>query len=148
MVMVRLDSGWLFYQKMSEILSTLNERLLMGYLYIFGTILFTVYGQIIIKWQVSNAGAFPGDATGKIWFFLQLAVNPWVISSIVAGFFAFLCWIAAMTKFDLSYAYPFMSLSFVLVLALSALFFHEPVTAAKVLGVILIMAGIIIGARG
>ncbi|KAF5417306.1 MAG: 4-amino-4-deoxy-L-arabinose-phosphoundecaprenol flippase subunit ArnE [Candidatus Methanogaster sp.] len=120
----------------------------MGYLYIFGTILFTVYGQMIIKWQVSNAGAFPGDATGKIWFFLRLAVNPWVISSLCCAFLAFLCWIAAMTKFDLSYAYPFMSLSFVFVLILSASFFHEPVTMARVLGVIFIMAGIIIGARG
>ena len=120
----------------------------MGYLYIFGTILFTVYGQIIIKWQVSNAGAFPVDAGGKIWFLLRLAVNPWVISSLCGAFLAFLCWMAAMTKFDLSYAYPFMSLSFVFVFILSTLFFHEPVTMAKALGVIFIMAGIIIGARG
>jgi multidrug transporter EmrE-like cation transporter len=119
----------------------------VGYLYIFGTILFTVYGQIIIKWQVSNAGAFPEDAAEKIWFLLRLAFNPWVISSLCGAFLAFLCWVAAMTKFDLSYAYPFMSLSFVLVLILSALFFHEPITAAKVFGVIFIMAGIIIGAR-
>jgi multidrug transporter EmrE-like cation transporter len=120
----------------------------MGYLYIFGTILFTVYGQIIIKWQVSNAGVFPVDAAGKMCFLLRLAVNPWVISSLCGAFLAFLCWMAAMTKFDLSYAYPFMSLSFVFVLILSTLFFHEPVTAAKVLGVIFIMAGIIIGAKG
>ncbi|MCK4500343.1 hypothetical protein KAU11_07590 [Candidatus Babeliales bacterium] len=53
-----------------------------------------------------------------------------------------------MTKFDLSYAYPFISLSFVLVFILSALFFHKPVAVAKVLGIIFIMAGIIIGARG
>ncbi len=120
----------------------------MGYLYIFGTILFTVYGQIIIKWQVSNAGAFPVDAAGKMWFLLRMAVNPWVISSLCCAFLAFLCWVAAMTKFDLSYAYPFMSLSFVFVLVLSGFFFHEPVTMTKALGVIFIMAGIIIGARG
>ena len=119
----------------------------MGYLYIFGTILFTVYGQIIIKWQVSNAEAFPVDAAGKIWFLLRLAVNPWVISSLCCAFLAFLCWMAAMTKFELSYAYPFVSFSFVFVLILSALFFHEPVTAAKVLGVVFIVAGIIVGAR-
>jgi multidrug transporter EmrE-like cation transporter len=120
----------------------------VGYLYILGTILFTVYGQIVIKWQVSGAGPFPVDATGKMWFLLRLAVNPWVISSLCCAFLAFLCWMAAMTKFDLSYAYPFVSLSFVFVLILSALFFHEPVTVAKVLGVLLIMAGIIVGAQG
>ena len=119
----------------------------MGYLYIIGTILFTVYGQIIIKWQVSHAGAFPKDAVGQVWFLLRLVSNPWVISSLCCAFLAFFCWMAAMTKFDLSYAYPFMSLSFVLVLIFSAVFFHEPITAAKMLSVIFIVIGIIIGGR-
>ena len=94
----------------------------MDYLYILGAILFTVYGQVVIKWQVSNAGAFPGDAAEKMWFLLRLAVNPWVISSLCGAFLAFLCWMVAMTKFDLSYAYPFMSLSFVFVLMTPASF--------------------------
>lgn len=53
-----------------------------------------------------------------------------------------------MTKFQLSYAYPFMSLAFVLVMFLSAFFFNEPVTLAKTLGLTLIVAGIIIGSQG
>lgn len=53
-----------------------------------------------------------------------------------------------MTKFQLSYAYPFMSLAFVLVMFLSAFFFNEPVTLAKTLGLALIVAGIIIGSQG
>ena len=120
----------------------------MGYLYIFGTILFTVYGQIIIKWQVSNAGAFPKDAAEKMWFLLRLVFNPWVISSLCCAFLAFLCWMAAMTKFELSYAYPFMSLSFIFVLVLSGFFFHEAITLPKLLGILLIMSGIVVGAQG
>jgi multidrug transporter EmrE-like cation transporter len=54
----------------------------------------------------------------------------------------------AMTRFDLSYAYPFMSLAFVFVLILSAIFFHEAVTIPKALGVALVVAGIIIGSYG
>lgn len=53
-----------------------------------------------------------------------------------------------MTKFPLSYAYPFMSLAFVLVMFLSAFFFNEPVTLAKTLGLALIVTGIIIGSQG
>ena len=119
----------------------------MGYLYILGTIIFTVYGQIIIKWQVSNAGPFPADVTGKIWFLLLLVLNPWVVSSLAAAFLAFLCWIAAMTKFDLSYAYPFVSLTFIFILLLSGLFFQEPITTYKVLGISLIIAGVILGSH-
>ena len=119
-----------------------------GFAYVLGSVLFTVYGQLVVKWQVARAGALPGALSGKIPFLIHLVLNPWIMSAMVAGFFALLCWLAAMTKFELSYAYPFMSLAFVLVLILSVVFLHEAVTVPKVLGVVLVMAGIIVASRG
>ena len=119
-----------------------------GFAYVLGSILCTVYGQIVVKWQVAKAGALPASFSERIPFLLHLVLQPWILSGIAAGFFALLCWLAAMTKFELSYAYPFMSLAFVLVLVLSALLFHEALTTAKILGVLLIIAGIIVGSRG
>lgn len=119
-----------------------------GFAYVLGCVLFTVYGQIIVKWQVAKAGALPATLSEKIPFLLTLIFTPWILSGILAGFFALVCWLAAMTKFELSYAYPFMSLAFVFVLVLSAVLFHEQLTLAKVLGVLLIIAGIIVGSRG
>lgn len=120
---------------------------MLNHLYIFLTIIFTVYGQIVIKWQVNNAGAFPSDITEKFLFLGKLLLNPWVISGFTSVFLASLSWMAAMTKFPLSYAYPFMSLAFVLVLFLSALFFQEAVTITKLISMGLIVAGIIIGSK-
>lgn len=119
-----------------------------GFAYVLGTVLFTVYGQIVVKWQVAKAGALPATLSEKVPFLFGLILNPWIMSGILAGFFALVCWLAAMTKFELSYAYPFMSLAFVFVLILSAVLFHEPLTVAKILGVLLIIAGIIVGSRG
>jgi multidrug transporter EmrE-like cation transporter len=119
-----------------------------GFAYVLGSVLFTVYGQIIVKWQVSKAGALPASLSERIPFLLGLIFNPWILSGIFAGFCALVCWLAAMTKFELSYAYPFMSLAFVFVLVLSAVLFHEPLTVAKIMGVLLIIAGIVVGSRG
>lgn len=119
-----------------------------GFAYVLGSILCTVYGQIIVKWQVAKAGALPATFSERIPFLARLLFNPWILTGILAGFFALVCWLAAMTKFQLSYAYPFMSLAFVFVLILSAVLFHEPLTIAKILGVLLIIAGIIVGSRG
>ena len=119
-----------------------------GFVYVFGSILFTVYGQIVVKWQVGKAGALPAALSERVAFLLSLILNPWILTGMLAGFFALVCWLAAMTKFELSYAYPFMSLAFVFVLVLSAVFFHEPLTFAKISGVLLIIAGIIVGSRG
>lgn len=117
----------------------------MGYAYIFGTILFTVYGQIVLKWRISQYGPLPdGTLFDKGWFLMRLLFDPLIFSGLAAAFIASLFWMAAMTKFDISYAYPFMSLSFVLVFCLSAFLFQEPVTVNKVAGLVLIVLGIIV----
>ncbi|GAB3794512.1 EamA family transporter [Virgibacillus kimchii] len=116
----------------------------MGYFYIFGTIIFTVYGQLILKWKIDQYGSLPEEFWDRITFLLQLLLNPWIISGFFAAFLAALSWMAAMTKFDISYAYPFMSLSFVLVFILSAFLFGEPVSFQKIAGFSLIVLGIII----
>jgi multidrug transporter EmrE-like cation transporter len=120
----------------------------MSHFYIFLTILLTVYGQIVTKWQVQGAGSLPLDTIEKIQYIIKLLLNPWVISSFVCAFLAALSWMAAMTKFPLSYAYPFMSLAFVLVIFLSAIFFKEPITIGKSVGMGFIVLGIIVGSKG
>jgi multidrug transporter EmrE-like cation transporter len=53
----------------------------------------------------------------------------------------------AMTKFTLSYAYPFVSLSFVLVLICSNIFFKDPITVNKSIGMGLIILGVVFGSK-
>ena len=107
----------------------------------------TVYGQLVIKWQVNSAGVMPVELIDKIWFMLRILLNPWIISGLLGAFLASLSWMIAMTKFSLSYAYPFVSLSFVLVLVSSNIFFKEPITIAKSIGMGLIILGIIFGSQ-
>lgn len=120
----------------------------MSYFYVFATVVLTVYGQIAIKWQVLKAGEFPVDTSDKMLFLFRLLLNPWIISAFLAALLASISWMAAMTKLQLSHAYPFMSLSFVLVLVFSGLIFHEPITWLKVAGMGLIIAGIVLGSQG
>lgn len=120
----------------------------LNYLYIAVTIALTVFGQIAIKLQVLRAGALPADSADKLAFLVRLLLNPWIIAAFGAAFLASIAWMGAMTKFELSHAYPFMSLNFVIVLLLSAWLFHEPLSATRVLGVALICAGTVVAARG
>ncbi len=119
----------------------------MGYLYIVSTLILTVYGQLIIKWQISKAGHLPSDFQRKIWFLLSQFVNPWILTGFASAFLASLAWMAAMTKFELCEAYPFMSLAFVLVMAFSVLFLGESFTLTKVVGTAMVVAGLIVITR-
>ncbi|TCP19972.1 EamA-like transporter family protein [Scopulibacillus darangshiensis] len=116
----------------------------MGYLYIIGTILFTVYGQLILKWRMNAFGALPAGTLDKMLFLFKLVFDPFIFTGLASAFIASLFWMAAMTKFALSYAYPFMSLSFVLVFFLSVFFFNETITMSKVIGFALVIAGIVV----
>jgi len=116
--------------------------------FIISTIVITVYGQMIVKWRLSQTGSLPAGLSNKAAFFGRLLYDPWIISVLILTPLAVLCWYAAMTKYQLSYAYPFMSLAFVLVLILSAIFFHEPLTVPKVLGVMLVVVGLIVASQG
>lgn len=119
----------------------------MNYIYIFLTVLLTVYGQIIIKWQVMKNGILPVSSSEKLAYLFGLLINPWVISGLIAAFLASLTWMLAVSKLQLSYAYPFVSFSFVLVLISGALFFHEVITPFKLIGMGFVILGIIIGAQ-
>jgi drug/metabolite transporter (DMT)-like permease len=120
---------------------------LAGHFYIALTLAFTVYGQLVMKWQISRAGALPSEALQKLVFLLQQFLNPWILSGFIAAFLASLAWMAAMTRFELNYAYPFMSLAFVIVMALGILFLGETVSVGKVVGTAMVVLGLIIIAR-
>jgi multidrug transporter EmrE-like cation transporter len=120
----------------------------MSYFYVALTILLTAFGQIAIKWQVLEAGELPVQPDQKIIFLAKLMINPWVMSAFLAALLASVSWMAAMTKLQLSHAYPFMSVTFVLVMVLSAAIFHEPITLYKVAGIGLVIAGLVVGSQG
>jgi uncharacterized membrane protein len=125
----------------------MNFRFL-DYLYIAATIGFTVYGQLILKWRISRFGPLPVDTLSKLKFLIGLLFDPAIFSGFAAAFLASLAWMAAMTKFELSHAYPFMSLNFVIVLILSAWLLGEPLSVPRVLGISFIVIGTVVAARG
>jgi len=121
---------------------------IMDWLYIAATVLFTVYGQVVLKFRLNQLQPLPGHLYDKFSTLFALVFDPLIFSGFFAAFLASLTWMAALTRFDLSYAYPFMSLSFVFVIIISGLLFGEPISMQKVLGVMLITGGTYIASKG
>jgi len=119
----------------------------LGHGFIALTLAFTVYGQLVLKWQMSGVGPLPAGGVDKLVFLLRQFLNPWVFSGFVSAFLASLAWMAAMTRFDLGYAYPFMSLAFIVVMLFGVAFLGEGLVAGKVIGTLLVMIGLAVIAR-
>jgi len=88
----------------------------------------------------------PVELTEKLGHISKLIMNPWILSGFAAAFLAAVSWMMAMSKLQLSYAYPFVSLTFVFVLIFSSLLFYEPVTWQKVVGLMFVVVGVCISA--
>ncbi len=118
----------------------------MRYFYIFSTIFFTVYGQLIIKWRItkSNWNITTSGFSEMVISYFKFLFDPFIFSGFLSAFIASVFWMLAMTKFKISFAYPFMSLSFVFVLILSAIIFKESITIGNIIGLIFIITGLII----
>lgn len=120
----------------------------MAIVFVLGTVAFTIYGQLIIKHRIDQSGAVP-DGVGQFWHLTRVALSdPILLSGFVAGAAASLLWMAALARLDLSYAYPFMALSFVGVLALSSVLLGETVGPSRIIGVALIVLGVLSVAAG
>lgn len=86
---------------------------------------------------------------GKGGFNINTLTNLPVISGAVLYALSFLIWLYVLSKAKLSYAYPFISLSYVLVVFLSYIILGEPFSKEIWIGVILITIGVsIIGFYG
>ena len=119
----------------------------MAYIYILGTIIFTVLGQLLLKWRIPYFGILPLLFLDKIAFLIKLLFDPFIFMGFLSAFIASFFWMAAMTKVNLSFAYPFMGLNFVLVFVFSIILFKEPFSLYKIMGLSLIIIGIFISSR-
>src|SRR5262245_54077569 len=95
------------------------------YLLVFAVLGFTVYGQLMMK---ARAIAHAVPATGgsaKLQYLVAMFSDVGVLSSFAAAVLAAVCWMLAIEKLPVSYAFPFMALSFVLVPVGSVMLFGE-----------------------
>ena len=119
-----------------------------NYFYIFLSIVLGVISELTIKWKMSDITFHSNDAIYdkfNIAFFMLF--DPYILIALTFLLFSGLAWMIAMTKFDISYAYPFTILGFVLILIFSAFLFHEPITWQKIVGLLFIAAGLVISSQ-
>jgi multidrug transporter EmrE-like cation transporter len=108
--------------------------------------------QISLKAGMASlaAGAHGGPAgiaSGLHSILLALG-QPWVLVGLALYGLGAMVWMLVLARLDVSVAYPFVALGFIVVMLLGALFFGEALTLAKLSGTLLVGAGVWLIARG
>lgn len=112
---------------------------IMGNLrYILASGVFGVAGQLVMKRAMAGMGPLslrPDTALGLI-------LDPLVLLGLAIYACGTFLWLIALSRVDLSYAYPFASLNYVLVLLSSWLILGEQPSIPRIVGVVIICCGV------
>jgi multidrug transporter EmrE-like cation transporter len=112
---------------------------------ILASVLLSSAAQIMLKLGVRGASAAVDGAS--MTFLVSAGLNPYVICGVSMHVAALVLWLFALRHVDVSYAYPFIALGFILVLLMSTLWLNESLNAWRIAGVLLISTGILVVSR-
>jgi uncharacterized membrane protein len=104
-------------------------------------------GHLLIKAGL-NASTHVASAPSLSERVLQILVQPQVITGLVIYLMGTVCWMAAVSKKEISFLYPLTSVNYVLVVACSTVLFHEIPTIRRLAGVATIVLGMVLMNRG
>ncbi len=110
---------------------------------VLAAIVFSVAGQLLLK-----SGAQHLSGHGRLGFLLAAFRDAQVLSGLAAWTASTICWLYVLRVAPLSRAYGLTSLTYVLILAASVLFYGEQVRRLHVVGTVLIVMGIACLASG
>lgn len=111
-------------------------------------VMLSAAGQIALKVGASNpvlVGALNGGNLPA--FALRAALSPMVLAGLMLYALSTVLWLLILARTELSYAYPFVSLGFVVTAVYGWQFLQEPLSATRVAGIALIMAGVVLVSR-
>lgn len=125
----------------------MNRPSPIAILFISLSVIWVVVGQLLVKKGMLEVGASPSQMKQLPGFILQAITNWKVLLGLACAVLGTLSWIVALSRADLSFAYPFYGLAIVLVLALSGLLLGEKVPLIRWVGVGIVVVGIVVASR-
>lgn len=76
------------------------------------------------------------------------ATQPWIVLGLCCYFVSAGLWVLALTRVDVTVAYPMLSMGYVIAALLAWHFFGEALTASRILGIAIILVGVVVLGRG
>jgi multidrug transporter EmrE-like cation transporter len=116
-------------------------------IYILISVIGGAVGQILLKKGMTTMGPLTlsgKDLLSTLW---RMGTNPYVIIGLAIYVCGTVFWLAALSRVYLSFAYPFASLSYVVMLAASWLLFQEDISLVRLIGTAVVALGVIIISR-
>jgi drug/metabolite transporter (DMT)-like permease len=113
---------------------------MFNFMLLLTSVMLGAFGQFLFRLGMKSYGQV--SAIGAFRQLFSIIFTP----SIFMGFILFglssILWLSVISKNQLSYAYPMVSMGYIFTMALSKLFLNESIDAFKIIGTLLIISGV------
>jgi len=115
---------------------------------IFFSLTLAIGGQFLLKAGMNQVGRIgAGDIVYYKTMLLKSFFHPYVVIGLGLYVVSAIAWLVVLSRVNLSFAYPFAGFGYVIVMFISWRFLHEPVSAIRLIGAVLIGLGVIFISR-
>jgi multidrug transporter EmrE-like cation transporter len=110
-------------------------------------VLLNAIAQLALKASVSDTGVISLDLQSLLSSAGTLVSNLWLWVGLICYAISVVVWILALSRVDVSIAYPMLSIGYILNAVAASHLFNEPMGVSKVIGIGVIILGVYILAR-
>jgi drug/metabolite transporter (DMT)-like permease len=116
-----------------------------------GFILFTVMtnaaAQLMLKHGMTSLGQISFANANPVMKILEIVFSPWVFAGLATFVISMASHLFVLSKVELSFAYPFLSLAYVAVAVFAYFIFKEDINAYRIAGIAFICVGTVLIAQ-
>ncbi|APH72641.1 DMT family transporter [Aquibium oceanicum] len=115
--------------------------------FILFTVMTNAAAQLMLKYGMMNMGPLSFAGVNPIVKILQIVFSPWIFFGLCVFVISMASHLYVLSKVDLSFAYPFLSLAYVAVAVFAYFVFREDLNAWRIAGIGFICIGTILIAQ-
>lgn len=115
-------------------------------LIIFASVIAIGISELLLKYGLVKIGTF-NFANDMLGTFFTIFSSAYVISAIALMGISSLLWLIALSRAELSYAYPLLGMGYAVVAFFSWVLFNDILTPVRITGIFVIMLGVFMMSR-
>jgi multidrug transporter EmrE-like cation transporter len=114
---------------------------------ILSGVLLNAFAQVLLKKGMLGIGYFEIQFQNFFPVIKNVATNVYILLGLGSYVISVAIWLLVLARVEVSYAYPFLSVGYVVVTLVGYLIFQESLSSIRVIGISIIIVGVILLSR-
>ena len=110
-------------------------------------VLLNAAAQLCLKAGTNAVGHFEFTGANVVPIGMRLAMQPYILAGLACYVVSVVVWIMALSRVQVSMAYPMLSIGYIVNAIAARVLFDEPVNAMRLSGILVIVVGVYLVAR-